>query len=193
MSLAAQFLLVFVPLFVAMDPIGLPPLFVAMTRGLTDEHIRRVTRQAVLTAGVVAIGFMFLGQVLFRAIGIGVADFQIAGGLVLLIMALRDLAGVAPQTPPSPDDFGVVPLGLPLITGPATLAALLVLFEQHGAAWTLSAFACTLGLVYLALRFAAQLQRIVGVTGLKAASKIIMLLLAAIAVHMIRRGWQGGA
>lgn len=193
MPTPGQFLLAFVPLLVAMDPIGLPPLFVAMTRGLADDHIRRVTRQAVLTAAVVAIGFMFAGQALFRALGIGVADFQVAGGLVLLIMALRDLAGTSATPPPSPDDFGVVPLGMPLITGPATLAALLVQFEVHGAALALSAFVCNLALVYLALRFAHQLQRLIGVTGLKAASKIILLLLAAIAVHMIRRGWQGGA
>ncbi len=180
-------MLAWIPLFVAMDPVGLVPLFLGMTSGLPRDEVRRTVRQAVLTAGLVAVGFMFLGQFVFRALGITVADFQIAGGLILLILAGRELvaAGEPPKPPP---DFGVVPLGLPLITGPATLAALLLLVDTVGPGYSLAALAVNLVLVHLALNFGEQLKRLVGLTGLKAVSKIIALLLAAIAVHMIRRG-----
>lgn len=187
-DVVAKFLLAWIPLFVAMDPVGIVPLFLGMTAGLPADHVRRTVRQAVFTAGLVAVGFMFLGQFVFRALGITVADFQVAGGIILLILAGRELVATAAPVEYAAD-FGVVPLGLPLITGPATLAALLLEVESVGPGYALAALATNLVLVFAALTLGNQLKRIVGLTGLKAVSKIIALLLAAIAVHMIRKGW----
>ncbi len=188
-----QFLLAWIPLFVAMDPVGLVPMFLAMTHGMESARMRRITWQATITAGVVAVAFMFGGKLVFQALGITVADFEIAGGLILLVIAGREMLAARPEPPAAEDDFGVVPLGVPLITGPATLAALLVLMQTVGTLFTLAAFGCNLALVFLALRFGQELKRLIGTVGLKAVSKVIALLLAAIAVHMIRRGLAGGA
>ncbi|MCX7010558.1 MAG: MarC family protein [Kiritimatiellaeota bacterium] len=183
-----QFLMAWIPLFVAMDPVGLVPMFLAMTRDLPPERVRSITWQAVITAGVVAVAFMFGGKLVFQALGITVSDFEIAGGLILLAIAGREMITTRSATMLAADDIGVVPLGVPLITGPATLAALLLLMQTLGVAITLAAFACNLLLTFLALRFGNGLKRLVGTMGLKAFSKVIALLLAAIAVHMIRRG-----
>jgi len=187
-----QFLLAWIPLFVAMDPVGLVPMFLAMTRDVPPERARRITWQATITAGLVAVGFMIGGKLVFQALGITVADFEIAGGLILLVIAGRDMVAPRAEPPSLEDDIGVVPLGVPLITGPATLATLLVIWETVGPGFTLVAFACNLVLVFVALRFGHELKRLVGTMGLKAVSKVIALLLAAIAIHMIRRGFQAG-
>ena len=186
---AAQFLLAWIPLFVAMDPVGAVPIFLGMTVGLPADEIRRTVRQAVLTAGLVAVGFTFLGRFVFNAIGITVPDFQVAGGLILLIIAGQGVVTNEEAARPAAD-FGVVPLGMPLITGPATLAAMLLLVDSVGPAYALAALAANLALIFAALTFGNRLKRLVGLTGLKAFSKIVSLLLAAIAVHMIRKGWQ---
>lgn len=87
-------------------------------------------------------------------------------------------------------DFGVVPLGMPLIAGPAMLTALLTLSDTVGVPMTLAGLAVNLALVYVALRFGEPLKRFLGATTMRAASKMTALLLAAIAVHMIRSGWN---
>jgi multiple antibiotic resistance protein len=186
----ATSLLAIIPLFVAIDPIGLTPLFFGMTKGMTIQQRRSVANQAIWTAAIVAIGFMFLGKFIFRALGIGVSDFQIAGGLILLVLASRDLLNTDLAETPIPKDAGVVPLGLPLIVGPATLTTLLILIDTVGVRFTLFGLLINLFLLMLALRFADKLLRWIGLTGLRALTKIISLLLAAIAVNMIRRGWQ---
>ena len=190
MDVLRTFLLAWIPLFVAMDPVGLVPLFVGMTDGIAPVRRQQVARQATLTAALVAIGFMFLGRAVFRALGITVGDFKMAGGLILLVLAARDLLRTDTQTPPLAEDFGVVPLGLPLIVGPATLTTLLILLDLVGTGYTLAALVANLALVVLAFQFSDRLARWIGLTGMRAISKIISLLLAAIAVSMIRRGWQ---
>ena len=174
----------------AMDPIGLVPLFVGMTDGIAPARRQRVAHQATLTAALVAVGFMFLGRAVFHALGITVGDFKMAGGLILLVLAARDLLRTDNKTPPLAEDFGVVPLGLPLIVGPATLTTLLILLDLVGTVYTLAALVANLALVVLAFQFSDRLARWIGLTGMRAISKIISLLLAAIAVSMIRRGWQ---
>jgi len=183
-------LLAGIPLFVAIDPIGLIPLFLGMTEGIDPARRRRISYQALATAAVVLVGFMFLGKLTFRVLGITVGDFKIAGGLILLILASRDLvrANGGPQA--LPEDFGIVPLGLPLIAGPATLTTLLILMDSAGVDYTLAALLLNLAVVALAFYLAEALAKMIGQTGLRAISKIISLLLAAIAVSMIRRGWQ---
>ncbi len=185
-----KLLLAFIPLFVAIDPVGLVPLYLGMTVGVEPTRRTRIAHQATWTAAIVAVGFMFLGKLIFHVIGITVGDFQVAGGLILLVLASRTLLQTGPNVAPLSDDFGIVPLGLPLIAGPATLTTLLILMDTVGIPFTLAALVINLVLVSLALRYSERLAQAIGLTGLNAISKIISLLLAAIAVSMIRRGWN---
>lgn len=187
--MAERFIQAFIPLFVAVDPIGFAAIFLAMGRGTAPPTRRRIARQATATGGVVALLFLFLGRSLFAALGISVSDFQIAGGLILFILATRDLIHSAAEAPtPLAENFGVVPLGMPLIAGPATITTLLLLTDAVGVWPTLAALAANLALVALAFAYSGWLGRRIGTTGLRAISKIISMLLAAIAVNLIRRG-----
>ncbi len=187
-----NFLKAFIPLFVAIDPIGLAAIFLAMGAGVPVERRKKIANQAAWTGGLVALLFLFLGQTIFAALGITVSDFQIAGGLILFILAARDLIHSAAEEPAKlADDFGVVPLGMPLIAGPASITTLILLAQTLGWRVTLIALAANLVLVVLAFAYSDWLGRKIGTTGLRAISKIIALLLAAIAVNMIRHGLAG--
>jgi multiple antibiotic resistance protein len=192
MSVAIErFLQAFIPLFVAIDPVGLAAIFLGLGQGVAMAERQRIARQATLTGGGVALLFLFLGATMFKALGISTADFQVAGGLVLFILAARDLVQSPAEPEKLPRDFGVVPLGMPLIAGPALITTLILLSEQLGVRYALAALVANLVLIILAFRFSDQLGRRIGPTGLRAISKIISMLLAAIAVNMIRRGWNG--
>src|SRR5437773_11621375 len=102
------------------------------------EQQRRQAFIGIITALCLAIGFVFLGQVIFDALGITDADFQVAGGLILLALAGRELLNVGPATHGGSNEFGIVPLGMPLIAGPALLTALLVLVDTVRIVFTLS-------------------------------------------------------
>ena len=186
----SRFLLAFIPLFVAIDPIGLAAIFLGLGPNMDRAQRQKIADQATWTGGLVALGFLFLGQSVFKAVGISVSDFQIAGGLVLFILAARDLVQSAAEPEKLPEDFGVVPLGMPLIAGPASITTLLVLAQNHAVGiWViLVALAANLALVVFALHYSEMLGRKIGATGLRAISKIIAMLLAAIAVGMIRQG-----
>ena len=189
-DLLSRFLQAFIPLFVALDPIGLAAIFIGLSLNVPEARQRRIGRQAVATGGVVALAFLFLGQGIFAAVGITVGDFQIAGGLILFILAARDLLQPFAAAPVEvPEDFGVVPLGMPLIAGPAAIATLLLLAQTVGLAVTLAALAVNLALLTLSFSQADRLVKAVGPTGMRAISKIVSLLLAAIAISLIRRGW----
>jgi multiple antibiotic resistance protein len=185
-----KFLQAFIPLFVAIDPVGLAAIFLGLAPTMEAKERERIARQAVWTGGAVALGFLFLGQSIFSALGISVGDFQIAGGLILFILAARDLIHSVAEPEKLPPDFGVVPLGMPLIAGPASITTLLLLAQSLGVAVTLAALAANLLLVVLALHYSEWLGRKVGPTGMRAISKIISMLLAAIAVSMIRQGFR---
>jgi multiple antibiotic resistance protein len=189
-DLVGKFLQCFIPLFVTMDPVGLAAIYLALSRDVPLEKRRRIANQATWTGGIVALFFLVLGRSIFIAIGIGEGDFQIAGGLILFILASRELIQNPSQERKNlPDDFGVVPLGMPLIAGPATITTLLVISQSVGYGMTLVALAVNLALVALSFAQSDRLEKWVGQTGLRAVSKIIALLLAAVAVHIIRRGF----
>jgi multiple antibiotic resistance protein len=190
-ELADQFLQAFIPLFIAIDPIGLAAIFLSLGSGVPVVTRRKIARQAAWTGGAVALLFLFLGQSIFAALGITVNDFQIAGGLILFILAARDLIHSAAEEPPKlADDFGVVPLGMPLIAGPASITTLILLAQTLGTVITLAALAVNLILVVLAFAYSAKIGAWIGPTGMRAISKIVSLLLAAIAVNMVRRGFE---
>lgn len=187
-ELLAKFLQAFIPLFVAIDPVGLAAIFLGLGQGVPAAERQRIARQATITGGVVALLFLFLGASIFGALGISVQDFQIAGGLILFILAARDLIHSAAEPEKLPPDFGIVPLGMPLIAGPALIATLILLAQTLGVGIALAALSANLVLVVLAFAYSEKLGRLIGATGLRAISKIISMLLAAIAVAMVRQG-----
>lgn len=191
MTTLQKFFLAFIPVFVAVDPLGLVAVFIGLGTNASPEHRQRQAFLGIFTGFCVAIGFIFLGKAIFAALGITVADFQVAGGLILLLLAVRELVGIGPHSHTESDEFGVVPLGMPLIAGPALLTALLILADSVGIVFTLISLVINLALVAIALCNADRFTRWMGRQGLRGVSKIVALLLAAIAVSLIRRGWQG--
>src|SRR5216110_3988524 len=178
-------------MFVAIDPIGLVALFLGLGTSASHEHRKRQALLGLLTGLLVSIGFIFLGKGIFAALGITVADFQVAGGLILLALAVRELVGYGRADRDTDNEFGVVPLGMPLIAGPALLTALLILVDSVGVVFTLISLLVNLALVAIAFWNADLVARWMGRQGLRGVSKIVALLLAAIAVSLIRRGWHG--
>jgi len=185
-----KFFLAFIPVFVAIDPIGLVAMFMGLAASASSDQRKRQASLGILTALCVAIGFVFLGQIVFDALGITDADFQVAGGLILLALAGRELLNLGPASQGGSNEFGIVPLGMPLIAGPALLTALLVLVDTVGVVFTLISLLVNLALVAVAFWNADRFARWMGMQGLRGVSKIVALLLAAIAVSLIRRGWN---
>src|SRR6187551_2739098 len=99
-ELTEKFLQAFIPLFIAIDPIGLAAIFLSLGSGVPMDIRRKIARQAAMTGGAVALLFLFLGQTIFTALGITVSDFQIAGGLILFVIAARELLHSAAEEPP---------------------------------------------------------------------------------------------
>jgi multiple antibiotic resistance protein len=186
-----EFGLTFVPLFVAMDPVGNLPIFLALTQRIEPRHRRHVVHLAILTAVGVGLAFVAIGKAIFLLLGIDVADFLMAGGIILLILAVRYLlTGKVVETEESSpsETVGVVPLGTPLVVGPAVLASLLSLTGQYPIPIVVSSFIVNLVIQWVLFRQADRIVEFLGRGGANAISKIVMLLLAAIAVNMIRQG-----
>jgi len=182
--------LAFIPLFVAVDPFGLLPVFVGLTRRLTPQERRIVVRQSLATACGVAVAFLFVGRYLLQVLGVTVGDFMIAGGLLLFILAVLELVNPKGTLATIAGDVGIVPLGVPLIVGPAVLATLVLLTNSVGLGPTLIALVLNIALVGAMFWSAEQLMRWLGEGGSKVLSKIASLLLAAIGVMLVRRGLE---
>lgn len=188
MSVLSNFVHAFIPLFVAVDVVGIVPIYLSLTSTLPVEERRAVLRASLIVAAAVSLGFALVGKAVFVLLGITVADFQIAGGLILLGLAGLDLLTHEPRGLAEGRDVGVVPLGVPIIAGPAVITTTMLLVDLHGTVITLLALAANLAVGGLVLAHAGRVERLVGRTGSRAMSKIVSLLLAAIGVHWIRQG-----
>jgi multiple antibiotic resistance protein len=182
------FFMSFIAIMVALDAPGILPIFISITEGIEPNSRKTIVRQSILTALLITIGFTFLGSIIFSALLITVEDFMVAGGIVLLIIAVSDivLAG-AKQYTISPT-FGIVPLGTPLIAGPATLTTTLALVSSYGYVPVLLSLLANILLAWLILSQSDRIIKIIGINGSLAFAKVAALLLAAIAVKMIRSG-----
>lgn len=183
-----DFLLAFIPIFVAVDAIGVLPIFIGLTEGIEFKEKIKVIMHSMFTAIMLAICFIFLGKAIFKFLGITVSDFMIAGGIILFSIALIDILNVEKKRYGNIKDLGVVPLGTPLIVGPAVLTSSIIIVEEYGTAITFaSVFVNVLlaGVIFASSHF---LIRIIGESGARALSKVMNLLLGAIAVMLIRKG-----
>jgi len=181
-------LLSFIPIFVAVDAIGVLPIFVSLTEGIEPAQRTKIIIQSMFTALCLAVGFIFLGRAVFQVLGITIGDFMVAGGVILFSLAITDIINPVKQRRIPEKDLGVVPLGTPLIVGPAVLTTSLVIISHYGLFATLISVLVNILLAGIIFSFSSILIKVLGEAGSKALSKITSLLLAAIAVMMVRKG-----
>ncbi|MFH1031238.1 MAG: MarC family protein [Chloroflexota bacterium] len=181
----------FIPLFVAVDALGVLPFVLTLTQEMTPRERPKVIRYAMLTAFALGLLFIGIGKSILFLLGISINDLLLAGGLLLLVLSIRHLTTgklVEFQPTVSKEMTGVVPLGTPLVVGPAVLTTLLLLTQQRSVAAVVISFAVNLIVAWFIFVQANRVARILHEPGLRAASQIASLLLAAIAVMMIRKG-----
>lgn len=184
-----NFLLAFIPLFIAIDVVGILPIFMSLVEGIEKPQKTRIINQSVITALSVSIGFLALGKFVFSVLGIEIYDFKMAGGLLLLVFSINDLLFAEKGKRTSTPTMGVVPLGIPLVVGPAVLTSIIVTVDTYGYIPTVTSLAINLFIVWIVFLKSNFIYRLMGEGGSKAFAKVASLLLAAIAVMMIRRGF----
>lgn len=181
-------LLAFIPLFVAVDAIGVLPIYASLTEGLKKDEKTKVILQSMLTASVLAIGFILVGKLVFELLGITVADFMIAGGAILFCIAITDVINPVKKRRIPSSELGAVPLGTPLIVGPAVLTTSLVIISHYGLLPTMISVIANILFAGFVFNLSSTFMKFLGDAGSKALSKVTSLLLAAIAVMLIRKG-----
>lgn len=187
-----RFLSAFLPLFVAIDAIGMVGIYISLTSDFTESVKKRLVTEATLTALFVSVIFLFFGKMIFRLLGISPDDFRVAGGIILLILAISDILFSNHEKRRSSDTaVGIVPIGIPLIMGPAALTTILISTETLGFPLTLISLLLNLAIAWFVFRNANWFVRMIGEAGTKALAKVMALFLAAIAVMMIRVGITG--
>ncbi|MFH1837824.1 MAG: MarC family protein [Candidatus Omnitrophota bacterium] len=181
-------LLSFIPLFVAVDAVGVLPIFVSLTEKMDTKERLKVIYKSFVTAICLAVVFIFLGKAIFKVLGITVADFMVAGGVLLFCIAIMDIMNPVKRRRIPDTELGFVPLGTPLIVGPAVLTTSLLMLDAHGLFPTLISVLTNILLAGVIFMGADIFIKFLGVAGTRALSKITSLLLTAIAVMMIRKG-----
>jgi len=190
-------------LFVVIDPAGLVPVFISLAGTRTPQVQANIARRAVLIAGVVLLSFAVVGGPLLGYLGISVFALRVAGGILLFRIAMDMVfAQFRRETPEeeaearAKEDISVFPLAIPLISGPGALASVLILgAEARGdpqlSALVLGAAAIVLFVAYLALRGSTRLAGILGQTGINVVTRVLGLILAALAVQYVVDGLIG--
>lgn len=191
----------FVTLFVVIDPIGLTPIFIALTAGMTAAQRRAIAIRATVIAAGLLFLFAFLGEQVLGFIGISMPAFRIAGGILLFLTALdmlferrtkrrEDKAEVDDLPDPS-----VFPIAIPLIAGPGAIASIILLVGQAddpvGMASVLGVMVAVLIIVFLLFLSAPVIERALGKTGIVVVTRLLGMLLAALSVQFVLDGIRG--
>jgi multiple antibiotic resistance protein len=187
--------------FFVVDPIGVVPLFLAMTAGDSQEKMRRTAMRACLVACGMMLFFALFGGVIFKVFGVSLGAFRVAGGILLLITALDMLRARPSETRTTPteeqegvvkEDVAIVPLAIPLLSGPGAIATAMVLMAKGdtltSAIPVLAAIILTFVASYFILRASGMIQRVLRQSGVAIVERVMGLILAAIAVQFIADG-----
>ena len=178
----------FVSLFVVMDPIGTLPFFISLTKGMPIHVVRRNIDRSVFVAGVLLFVFLFLGIKIFDFFGINLDSFQIAGGIILFIIGILYAFGLSIKYVKSHGSDLSVPVGTPLLTGPGVIMTTVILVKENGPLVTVIAAFLTLLLTWIILFHSSRLYKVLGEHWTNVISRVMGIVLAAIAVKFITNG-----
>jgi multiple antibiotic resistance protein len=179
-------------LVAVVNPLGAIPSFLALTERLPDDARRSAARRAAITAGLALLVACLAGGPLLRALGVSIPAFRVAGGILLLLIAVARLDTPHANAASTDDDAAVVPLGIPTLAGPGAISAVVLHAQKASGAAQMASLAAAVAAAALAawgaLRLASPIGRAIGPTGIKVASRLMALLLAAVAVGFIADG-----
>jgi len=197
---------IFVTVFALVDPVGALPFFVALTEGFDDADRGIVIRRAVTVLGAVLMVFALVGRFVFVAFGLTLAAFEIAGGILLFVVAYDMLHGEITRTKISAEDrteavahrdeIAVVPLGIPLLAGPGAISTVMIYEGNAGndpvqVLTVFVAIAITTVATFFILKYGQRILRSLGKTGIMAMTRVLGLLLAAVGVQFVINGVLG--
>jgi multiple antibiotic resistance protein len=188
-------------IFFLVDPFAAIPAFLAITAGADRRRQRRMARRGALTCFIVLITFALAGKLIFRMFGITLPAFEIAGGVILLLIGIDMIEAKRSPTQElsdetaeatAKDDAGIVPLGIPMLAGPGAISSVMILVGQALKFWelmvVLGAISLTAWISYLILNGADRVRRMMGETGIRILVRIMGLLLVALAVQFFVNG-----
>ncbi|MGQ3489280.1 MarC family protein [Roseovarius pacificus] len=195
----------FVTLFVIIDPIGMTPIFVALTQGMNTAKRRAIALRACVTSALILIVFAAFGEAVLGFIGISMPAFRIAGGILLFITALdmlferrskrRKSQADEAEEEDDNDDPSIFPLSIPLIAGPGSITSVILLAGQNpgleGMAWVSGVMLLVVLIVLILFLMAGLLERALGRVGINVVTRLLGMLLAALAVQFVLDGLRG--
>jgi multiple antibiotic resistance protein len=187
-SFISEFVLTFLPLFIVVDAFGNLPVIISLTEEMSVRERNRVINIAMLTAAIVGLAFLFFGEFILNVLNISVGTFSVAGGVILIVLSIRFMTTGHFTKVIKEEMIAVVPLGTPLVVGPATITTLIFLSQEHAIYIVLLSLVANLLISWIAFLLSGQIIRFLGVGGLRAISRVFSLLIAAIAVNMVIHG-----
>ncbi len=195
------FVSAFVTFFVVIDPPGCAPIFAGLTAGASAEHRRAMAIRAVMVAAGILLTFAFIGEPLLHGLGIELASFRIAGGIMLFLIALEMVFEKRTQrredraskiSPEEADDVSIFPMAMPMIAGPGSIATVMLLMARAqgvaSSAVVMAALAANLALMLVSLLAAGPLMRVLGAKIEAVITRLLGVLLAALAVQFVIDG-----
>lgn len=178
-----------VSLFIIVDPIGNFPILMSLTQNMSKDSRRKAFRTATITGLILLLSFVIAGQQILALFGVSIHNFMIAGGILLLIIAIRILiAGGWEEEATAPESVGAVPIAMPLLVGPGAITTTIINIQEYGFPVTVASVLITFAFVWLIFRFIDSIYAFLGRTGSLVIARVMALLISAIAVRYILEG-----
>lgn len=178
-----------IALFIIVDPFGNIPIFEGLTEKIPDDQKKKVYNTATIVGIALLLVFAFTGQEIFSLFGLSIYSFEVAGGILLLIIAIRILfTGNIHENVESPESIGAVPIAIPLLVGPGAITTTILDLQAYGIAIAILAVLIVLSLTWVILRYINGIYKFLGKTGSLVITRVMALLIAAIAVQYILTG-----
>jgi multiple antibiotic resistance protein len=202
-----------IALFVVMDPIGVIPLYVSLTRNMSNHERKIVSSNAVITTGILLLVFAIAGTTILSIFGVTISSFMIAGGILLFIVAIelltrgewtfgnpRTITNIRGKSADKADNLnadtestfggesGVVPLAFPLLAGPGAITSVMISYQSNGLLTSILSIAIVIGLTFIILRIAESINKLLGQRGSMIVTRVFAVIIAAIAVQYIIQG-----
>ena len=176
-------------LFIIVDPFGNIPIFIGLTEAIPENQRKKLYNTATLVGVILLLVFAFTGQYILTIFNLSIYSFEVAGGILLLIVSIRILiSGSKHDSDESPETLGAVPIAIPLLVGPGAITTTIFNLQTYGILITIISVIVVLALTWVILRFINKIYRVLGKTGSLVIARVMALLISAIAIQYILTG-----